>query len=77
MELGDCTGLVGLQVLQVEAAHQVVITPDVFRDQMDLKLLQPKYTVKESDFFFKGAITLSLEPRCEKTGLRGFQPGPI
>ena len=37
MELGDCTGLIGLQVFQIEAAHQVVVTPDVFRDEMDLQ----------------------------------------
>ena len=29
VELGDSARLVGLQVLQVEAAHQVIVTPDV------------------------------------------------
>lgn len=36
VELGDGARLVGLQVLQVEAAHQEVLAPDVLRDQVDL-----------------------------------------
>ena len=38
MELGDSPGLVGLHVLQVEAADQEVVTPDVFRHQVDLQV---------------------------------------
>lgn len=37
VELGDGARLVGLQVLQVEAAHQEVLAPDVLRDQVDLE----------------------------------------
>ena len=37
VELSDGTRLVGLKVLQVEAAHHVVIAPDVLRDKMDLE----------------------------------------
>lgn len=36
MELGDRSGLVGLHVLQVEASDQEVVTPDMFRHQVDL-----------------------------------------
>lgn len=36
VELGDGARLVGLQVLQVEAAHQEVLAPDVLRHQVDL-----------------------------------------
>lgn len=37
MELGDSSRLVGLHVLQVEAPHQEVIAPDVFRHQVHLQ----------------------------------------
>ena len=36
MELGDSSRLVGLHVLQVEAPDQEVVTPDMFRHQVDL-----------------------------------------
>lgn len=36
VELGDGSGLVGLQVLQVEAPHQEVLAPDVLGHQVDL-----------------------------------------
>jgi hypothetical protein len=36
MELGDGAGLAGAQVLQVERAHEVVLAPDVLRDEVDL-----------------------------------------
>lgn len=38
MELGDGACLVGLQVLQVEAPHQEVLTPDVLGHQVDLNI---------------------------------------
>lgn len=38
VELGHGACLVGLQVLEVEAAHQVVVTPDVFRHQVHLQV---------------------------------------
>lgn len=38
MELGDGAGLIGLQVLQVKAAHQEVLAPDVLRHQVDLHI---------------------------------------
>lgn len=37
VELGDCSRLVGLHVLQVEAPHQEVIAPDVFRHEVHLQ----------------------------------------
>lgn len=37
VELGDGSRLVGLHVLQVEAPHQEVIAPDVFRHQVHLQ----------------------------------------
>ncbi len=37
MELGHGTGVIGLQVLQIEAPYQIVVTPDVFGDKMDLR----------------------------------------
>lgn len=37
MELGDGSRLVGLHVLQIEAADQEVVTPDVFGDQVHLQ----------------------------------------
>lgn len=36
VELSDGARLAGLEILQVEAAHQVLIAPDVFRHQMHL-----------------------------------------
>ena len=36
MELGDGAGLTRTGVLQVEAADQVVVAPDVFGDKVDL-----------------------------------------
>ncbi len=36
MELSECPGLLRLHVLQVEASHQEVITPDVLRHQVHL-----------------------------------------
>ena len=36
VELGDGAGLPGAQILQVERAHEVVVAPDVLRDQMHL-----------------------------------------
>lgn len=37
VELSDCPRFVSLQILQVEAPHQVIITPDVLRDQVYLE----------------------------------------
>ena len=39
VELRHGAGLVRLQVLQVETSHQVVVAPDMFRHQMDLKCI--------------------------------------
>ena len=39
MKLCHCSGLVALQVLQVEAAYQVVLAPDVLGDQVHLELV--------------------------------------
>lgn len=36
VELGERAGLLRLHVLQVEAAHQEVVAPDVFRHQVHL-----------------------------------------
>ena len=36
MELSHCACLVGLKVLQVETANDVVFTPDVLRDEVNL-----------------------------------------
>lgn len=36
MELSDGAGLVSLQVLEVEAPYQEVLTPDVLRHQIHL-----------------------------------------
>lgn len=36
MELGDGPGLSGTHVLQVERPHQVVVAPDMLRNQVDL-----------------------------------------
>lgn len=38
VELGQGTCLLGLHVLQVEAAHQEVFTPDVLRHQVHLRV---------------------------------------
>lgn len=37
MELGDGSRLIGLHVLQIEAADQEVVAPDVFGDQVHLQ----------------------------------------
>ena len=36
MELGDGSGLTSLKILEIETAHQIIVTPDVLRNQMDL-----------------------------------------
>lgn len=36
MELGHRARLIGLQVLQVKAPHEEILTPDVLGDQVDL-----------------------------------------
>lgn len=38
MELSDGSCLVGLHVLQVEAANQEVVTPDMLGHQVDLQV---------------------------------------
>ena len=36
VELSHCTGFAGLQVLQIETPHEIVVAPDVLRHQMHL-----------------------------------------
>lgn len=38
MELGHSASLVGLQVLEVKTTHQVIIAPNVFGHQVDLRI---------------------------------------
>lgn len=39
VELGDGAGLAVLEILKVEGTHEVVVTPDVLGDQVDLNII--------------------------------------
>lgn len=47
MELSDGAGLVSLQVLQVEAPYQEVLTPDVLRHQIHLNADKQKIRLRK------------------------------
>lgn len=47
VELSDGAGLVSLQVLQVEAPYQEVLTPDVLRHQIHLNADKQKIRLRK------------------------------
>jgi len=61
VELSHCACLVGLKVLQVETANDVVFTPDVLRDEVNLTKHAPHQSAKKG-----GIPVLEIDHPLEK-----------
>lgn len=56
VELGDSASLIRLQVLQIEAANQVILAPDVLGHKMDLRG-QEEWSAKHRNLKVKFRLT--------------------